>query len=81
MAREGELRALYNCWFRKRLPAGERLKLPISPHRAEMYRALGEPGWRVFRSGGGRQNHDALSTSFRNGFPAANNLQFSAMIA
>ena len=43
MAQEGTLRALYNRWLMKRLPTGENLNLPISPHLAEMFRALGEP--------------------------------------
>lgn len=43
MASEGTLRALYNRWLTKRLPTGENLSLPISPHLQEMYRALGEP--------------------------------------
>ena len=43
LAAEGRLRALYNRWLTQRLPTGETLNLPISPHLAEMYRALGEP--------------------------------------
>jgi ABC-type amino acid transport substrate-binding protein len=43
MAREGTLGALYRRWFTKALPTGENLSLPMSPHLAEMYRALGEP--------------------------------------
>jgi glutamate/aspartate transport system substrate-binding protein len=43
MASEGTLHALYNRWLTKRLPTGENLRLPISPHLAEMYRGLGEP--------------------------------------
>jgi ABC-type amino acid transport substrate-binding protein len=43
MAAEGTLHALYNRWLTKQLPTGENLNLPISPHLAEMYRALGEP--------------------------------------
>src|SRR4051794_8947771 len=43
MAREGTLRTLYRRWFMKELPTGENLNLPMSPHLAELYRALGEP--------------------------------------
>jgi ABC-type amino acid transport substrate-binding protein len=43
MAQEGTLNALYRRWFMKELPTGENLNLPMSPHLAEMYRALGEP--------------------------------------
>jgi glutamate/aspartate transport system substrate-binding protein len=42
MASDGSLHALYNRWLTKRLPTGENLNLPISPHLQEMYRALGE---------------------------------------
>ncbi len=43
MAQEGTLTALYNRWLTDRLPDGETLNLPMSPHLAEMYRALGSP--------------------------------------
>jgi len=43
MAREGALTALYNRWLTGRLPNGETLNLPMSPHLAEMYQALGSP--------------------------------------
>ncbi len=43
MAAEGDLSRLYNKWLVDRLPTGETLNLPISPHLAEMYRALGQP--------------------------------------
>lgn len=43
MAGEGTLRTLYRRWFTKELPTGENLNLPMSPHLAELYRALGEP--------------------------------------
>ena len=43
MATEGRLNALYTQWLVDRLPTGETLSLPISPHLAEMYRALGQP--------------------------------------
>ena len=42
-AQEGALGALYRRWFTRPLPNGENLNLPMSPHLAEMYRALGEP--------------------------------------
>jgi glutamate/aspartate transport system substrate-binding protein len=43
MAQEGTLARLYLRWLVDRLPTGERLNLPMSPHLAEMYRALGQP--------------------------------------
>lgn len=43
MASEGELNRNYHKWLVDRLPTGEKLNLPISPHLAEMYRALGQP--------------------------------------
>ena len=43
LASDGTLGALYRRWFTNRLPNGENLRLPMSPHLAEMYRALGEP--------------------------------------
>jgi glutamate/aspartate transport system substrate-binding protein len=43
MASEGTLNRLYTRWFLGRLPNGETLNLPMSPHLAEMYRALGQP--------------------------------------
>ncbi|HEY2621132.1 MAG TPA: amino acid ABC transporter substrate-binding protein [Acetobacteraceae bacterium] len=43
MASEGRLNRLYTQWLVDRLPTGETLSLPISPHLAEMYRALGQP--------------------------------------
>ncbi len=43
MAREGTLAALYNRWLTQPLPTGAALNLPMSPHLAEMYRALGSP--------------------------------------
>ena len=42
MASEGELNGNYNKWLVDRLPTGEKLNLLISPHLAEMYRALGQ---------------------------------------
>jgi ABC-type amino acid transport substrate-binding protein len=43
MAKEGTLSRLYMRWLVDRLPTGERLNVPMSPHLAEMYRALGQP--------------------------------------
>ena len=42
MASEGTLNRLYTRWFLDRLPNGETLNLPMSPHLAEMYGALGQ---------------------------------------
>jgi len=42
MASEGTLNRLYKRWFLDRLPNGETLNLPMSPHLAEMYGALGQ---------------------------------------
>jgi ABC-type amino acid transport substrate-binding protein len=43
MATEGTLNRLYTRWFLDPLPNGETLGLLMSPHLAEMYRALGQP--------------------------------------
>ena len=43
MARAGTLTALYNRWLTEPLPTGAALNLSMSPHLAEMYRALGSP--------------------------------------
>jgi ABC-type amino acid transport substrate-binding protein len=43
MATEGALNRLYDRWLVDRLPNGETLNVPISPHLAEMYRILGQP--------------------------------------
>jgi glutamate/aspartate transport system substrate-binding protein len=43
MASEGTLSRLYTRWLVDRLPNGETLNVPMSPHLAEMYRALGQP--------------------------------------
>ena len=43
MARAGTLAALYKRWLVQPLPTGGALNLPMSPHLAEMYRALGSP--------------------------------------
>lgn len=42
LAREGQLRSLYNRWFTRPLPTGENLNLPLSPQLAEMFRVLGD---------------------------------------
>jgi glutamate/aspartate transport system substrate-binding protein len=43
MASERRLADLYNKWFEHRLPTGETLNLPISPHLEEIFRMLGQP--------------------------------------
>lgn len=43
MAQAGTLAALYKRWLIQPLPTGAALNLPMSPHLAEMYRALGSP--------------------------------------
>jgi glutamate/aspartate transport system substrate-binding protein len=43
LARSRELAQLYNKWFQKRLPAGERLDLPMSPQLEEIFRLQGMP--------------------------------------
>jgi glutamate/aspartate transport system substrate-binding protein len=43
LAEAGRLRDLYRAWFEGRLPSGERLNLPMSPHLAEIFRGLGQP--------------------------------------
>lgn len=43
MASEGTLNRLYTRWLMAKLPNGDRLNVPMSPHLAEMYRALGQP--------------------------------------
>ena len=43
MAGEGTLERLYTRWLVDRLPTGETLGVPMSPHLSEMYRALGQP--------------------------------------
>lgn len=43
MAQGGTLTALYNRWLTQPLPTGVALNLPMSPHLAEIYRALGSP--------------------------------------
>jgi glutamate/aspartate transport system substrate-binding protein len=43
LARSRELVQLYNKWFQKRLPTGERLDLPMSPQLEEIFRVQGVP--------------------------------------
>ncbi|HYC15395.1 MAG TPA: amino acid ABC transporter substrate-binding protein [Stellaceae bacterium] len=43
LAQDREIVQLYNKWFQKRLPSGERLNLPISPQLEEFFRVLGVP--------------------------------------
>jgi glutamate/aspartate transport system substrate-binding protein len=43
MAGERRLAELYNKWFLRRLPTGERLNLPMSPQLEEIFRILGQP--------------------------------------
>jgi ABC-type amino acid transport substrate-binding protein len=43
LAASRELAQLYNKWFQKRLPTGERLDLPISPQLEEIFKVQGVP--------------------------------------
>jgi len=43
MAQQGALTSLYDRWLIDRLPNGETLNLPMSPHLAEIYQSLGSP--------------------------------------
>jgi glutamate/aspartate transport system substrate-binding protein len=43
LAQSRELVQLYNTWFLRRLPTGERLDLPMSPQLEEFFRVLGVP--------------------------------------
>jgi glutamate/aspartate transport system substrate-binding protein len=43
LAQNRELVQLYNTWFLRRLPTGERLDLPMSPQLEEFFRVLGVP--------------------------------------
>lgn len=43
LARSRELVQLYNKWFQRKLPSGERLDLPISPQLEEIFRVQGLP--------------------------------------
>ncbi len=44
LAAQSLLTDFYNRWFTRRLPTGERLDMPISPHLQAVFRGLGEPG-------------------------------------
>jgi len=44
LAGSREIVAIYERWFTKRLPSGERLNLPMSPHLEEIFRVQGLPG-------------------------------------
>jgi hypothetical protein len=43
MAADGTPHVRYDHWLTQRSPTGENLNPPISPRRAEVYRALVEP--------------------------------------
>jgi len=43
LARSRELVQLYNKWFQRRLPTGERLDLPMGPQLEEIFRVQGVP--------------------------------------
>ena len=43
LAESREIAQLYNKWFLKRLPTGERLDIPVSPQLQEFFRILGLP--------------------------------------
>jgi glutamate/aspartate transport system substrate-binding protein len=43
LAGSREIVAIYERWFMKPLPSGERLKLPMSPHLEELFRVQGLP--------------------------------------
>ena len=43
LAANREIVAIYEHWFMKPLPSGERLKLPMSPHLEELFRVQGLP--------------------------------------
>lgn len=43
LAGSREIVAIYEHWFRKPLPSGERLDLPMSPHLEELFRVQGLP--------------------------------------
>jgi glutamate/aspartate transport system substrate-binding protein len=43
LASSRELRFLYEKWFLRRLPTGERLNIPVSPQLAGLFQALGLP--------------------------------------
>jgi glutamate/aspartate transport system substrate-binding protein len=44
LAGSREIVAIYERWFVKPLPSGERLNLPMSPHLEEIFRVQGLPG-------------------------------------
>jgi glutamate/aspartate transport system substrate-binding protein len=44
LAGSREIVAIYERWFAKPLPSGERLNLPMSPHLEEIFRVQGLPG-------------------------------------
>jgi glutamate/aspartate transport system substrate-binding protein len=44
MASERRLAELYDKWFLRRLPTGETLNLPMSPHLEEIFTVQGLPG-------------------------------------
>ena len=44
LAGSREIVAIYERWFMKPLPSGERLNLPMSPHLEEIFRVQGLPG-------------------------------------
>jgi len=44
LAGSREIVAIYERWFTKPLPSGERLNLPMSPHLEEIFRVQGLPG-------------------------------------
>jgi len=41
MAQERELEHLYNRWFLRKLPSGDRLDIAISPQLDTIFRAMG----------------------------------------
>ena len=43
LAGNREIVAIYEHWFKKPLPSGERLNLPMSPHLEELFRVQGLP--------------------------------------
>lgn len=43
LAAERRLSEIYTRWFMRRLPNGQRLNIPMSPHLEEVFRMLGEP--------------------------------------
>ena len=43
LAESREIVALYDHWFRKPLPSGVRINLPMSPHLEELFRVQGLP--------------------------------------